>query len=374
MNRWHWIQNNIQVSIWRLWVGMVIAMAGADVAMASSQESPPQPCSDDYDWIQFTNGEWLKGEIKELLYDTLTFESDELDTVELDWEDIYKVCSPHWNTYVFEGESGQQGQLAQSRVEGDEVILTTVTGEEHYHRDQLRSIIQGGKTGWDYWSGRWSLGITTRSGNTRQNDINGTFELQRRSPGKRTKFEYLSQYGTFEGEETTNNQQAYFRHDMFLNRQLYMVVPQVQFYRDRMQNIAYRWIPGAGLGCQLIDDGDIEWDLDAGYGYQYTRYSDVEVGNERSSDGSTLLIGTDYSFDLTDTIDFALTYKTTLGFSSQISDTHHALARFSLDIWKDLDFEVTLAWDRLEDPQPREDGSVPDRDDFRAVFGFGFEF
>ena len=33
-----------------------------------------------------------------------------------------------------------------------------------------------------------------------------------------------------------------------------------------------------------------------------------------------------------------------------------------------------FTWDRVESPQPRENGSVPDRDDFRMHVGIGWEF
>lgn len=37
--------------------------------------SPPEG----FDWIQLTNGEWLKGDLKVLYNDSLEFDSDELD-------------------------------------------------------------------------------------------------------------------------------------------------------------------------------------------------------------------------------------------------------------------------------------------------------
>ena len=48
---------------------------------------PPQPGTGDFDWIQLKNGEWLKGENKDLQGESFSFESDELDMLRLDWED-----------------------------------------------------------------------------------------------------------------------------------------------------------------------------------------------------------------------------------------------------------------------------------------------
>ena len=42
----------------------------------------------DFDWVQFKNGEWLKGEIKDLQDDSFTFDSDEMDELSLDFDDV----------------------------------------------------------------------------------------------------------------------------------------------------------------------------------------------------------------------------------------------------------------------------------------------
>jgi hypothetical protein len=40
----------------------------------------------------------------------------------------------------------------------------------------------------------------------------------------------------------------------------------------------------------------------------------------------------------------------------------------------DLDFDITWVWDRIQDPRQNSDGSSPDQDDFRTMFGPGFSF
>lgn len=338
---------------------------------SESRDAPPAPCTGDFDWIQFKNGEWLKGEIKELLYDEFTFESDELDTLDLDWDDIYAVCSPKWNTIVLGGRTSVLGTL---HVEGDTVSLKTSEGQRRYNREELQSIIPGGLTEWDYWSGKVSVGLTARSGNTQQSDLRTYLRLQRRSPGLRTLFESTGNYGSYEGVETINNQQMYLRHDIFVDEKVYIVAPIFQYYRDKFQNIDYRLTPGAGLGYQLIDKGDVKWDMAGGGGYQYTRFSRVEPGEDSSADGAALLAASNLTWDLTKKIDLRLGYNTTVGLSETVSDTHHALIMFSIDAWKDIDLDVSFTWDRVESPQPRQDGSVPDRDDFRLNLGIGWEF
>ena len=44
------------------------------------------PSAEKYDWLQLTSNEWLKGEIKGMYKDSLEFDSDKLDLLEIDWE------------------------------------------------------------------------------------------------------------------------------------------------------------------------------------------------------------------------------------------------------------------------------------------------
>ena len=52
---------------------------------------PPQDKK--YDWIQLTSGEWLKGEFIFLYNYSVEFDSDELDLLKIDWDDIKQVRS-----------------------------------------------------------------------------------------------------------------------------------------------------------------------------------------------------------------------------------------------------------------------------------------
>ena len=46
---------------------------------------------DAFDWIQLTSGEWLKGELIAMYDGSLEFDSDELDNLTLDWDDVRQV-------------------------------------------------------------------------------------------------------------------------------------------------------------------------------------------------------------------------------------------------------------------------------------------
>jgi hypothetical protein len=332
---------------------------------------PPQPGTGDFDWMLLKNGEWLKGDIEDLQDKSFSFDSDELDTLQFDWDDVYAVYSPRPNTCVFEDRTSIVGKL---RIYGTTVIVVTAQGEKRYDRKDLRSIIPGGLKERDYWSGKLSIGLAVRRGNTNQSDWNSHVTIQRRVPNRRTRLDYTGNYGSFEEEETVNNQQASLAHDIFLTRRLYARAPSLQYYRDKFQNIAYRLTPGAGLGHAIIDRGDVEWDVFGGAGYQYTRFSGVEAGEDSSAGGGALLAGTDFSWELTNKLDLEVRYDTTFGLTESVSDTHSVLVTFSFDVWKNLDVDISLDWDRVVSPQNRQDGTEPRQDDISMNVNIGWEF
>jgi len=331
---------------------------------------PPRPRTGDFDWIQFKNGEWLKGEIKDLLDESFSFDSDELDRLQLDWKDIYAVYSPRQHTFVFEDNTSVLGTM---QIVGDRVTVTTLEGEKRYDRADLMSIIPGGHTEWDYWSLKYTFAGTFRQGNTDQTDISSFLSVQRRSPKARTRLEYRDTFGSLEGKETINNQLANLHHDIFLSRRVYLVMPSVQYYRDKFQNIAYRLTPGAGLGYELIDSGIMEWIVSGGAGYQYTRFDEVEPGEDSSASGAAILGGTDLNWELTEKLDFEFQYTTTIGLDEDMGITQHARTTLSVNVWKDFDFDVSLTWDRVGSAQRTSDGEEPDEDDVRLYVGIGWE-
>jgi putative salt-induced outer membrane protein YdiY len=332
---------------------------------------PPEPGADGFDWVQFNNGEWLKGEIQELLNDDFTFDSDELDMLTIDWADVHAVYSPNHNTCVLEDKRVFQGTL---RIVEDRVTVTTAAGEEVFSRADLQSILPGGLSERDYWSLKFSLGLTAREGNTDQTDFSSMLAIERRTPGLRTRFDYNGAYGNVNSEETVNNHHAVFRHNIYLTRRFSIILPSLDYYQDKFQNIRSRFTPGTGLNYDLINRSVVEWGVGAGFGYQQTRYLSVEPTQDASEETAVLLAGTDLNWDVTKDLEFTFNYNLNAGLRSGSSTDHHVTGVFSFDIWKDLDLDLSLVWDHVGSPKPREDRSIPDRNDLRTTVGIGWEF
>lgn len=110
---------------------------------------PPSP--GEFDWIQLTSGEWLKGEIKRLYDDKLEFDSKELKLQEFDWEDVKQVRGPRFFSLRFVGPITVVGTL---QVTENKVIVTAGDEQREFKRNQLVAIAPGGEKEIDYWSGK----------------------------------------------------------------------------------------------------------------------------------------------------------------------------------------------------------------------------
>jgi hypothetical protein len=159
----------------------------ADPSEAISSWKPPAPNPKGHDWIRLTSGEWLKGEIIPMREETLDFDSDKLEGLSFDWEDIAAIRSPRNYTYVFADRTDRTG----TAVIADGKVVVSVDGEERIRdRADLMSIIPDLSRRAKRWDGKASIGFTFRKGNTDQQDFTGQGYLRRQGKLSRARFDY----------------------------------------------------------------------------------------------------------------------------------------------------------------------------------------
>ena len=331
---------------------------------------PPPPMPDDFDWIQMTSGEWLKGEIIAMYKEELEFDSDEFDEQTLDWGDIQQIRSAKTVQVAFLDDTIATGKLF---VDGDTV---RVMGEHdwEYERSQVLSITAGEPKEWNYWSAKVSVGLNLRTGNTEQTEFNSKAKFLRRTPKNRINFDYLGAFSETEGTTIADNQTASAGWNRFISNRFYISPVYGEYYRDPFKNIAGRWTLGTGLGYQIIDSSKINWNVDGGIAYQLTNFDDVLAGESDSESSPALVIGTYYDNELTGWLDFSVDYRFFIVNEESGTYSHHLETGFEFDLVGDLDFDITWVWDRIQDPRQNSDGSFPEQDDFRTMFGLGFSF
>jgi hypothetical protein len=219
-----------------------------------------------------------------------------------------------------------------------------------------------------------SIGLNLRGGNSETTDLNTNINIQRRTVLTRFGADYLGNYSQSQDVETANNHRLNGYFDRFLTPRFFWQVLGGEYFRDPFSNIDSQYSLHTGFGYELIHSSKTEWTLTAGVGYQQTRFSSVEEGEDEDSSSPFLGAGTLFDHDISSHIDFLFDYSMRWLNESNGLYTHHMLTTLSFDLIGDLDFDVTFIWDRIEKPQADADGVVPKKDDYQLVFGLAYDF
>jgi hypothetical protein len=342
-----------------------------DETVQNQPWKPPPPAPDEFDWIQLKSGEWLKGELKVLYDKKLEFDSDELDLLELDWEDVKQVRGHRIFGVRFEGPITVEGLL---QVTEDKVFVTVGEERQEFERNQLVAIAPGEPKEINYWSAKLSIGLNLTSGNTEQTHYSSIANIKRRTSATRFVTDYLGNFSETEGVETVNNQRLNTYFDVFKTRKYFFRPIFGEYYRDPFTNISSRVTLGAGMGYHIIDTSKTKLYVSGGLAYQTTRFESVGPGRDSSESTPAFVAGTHFDRELTKTVDFVFRYDLQIINEESGTYTHHLVAALETELTGWLDFDVSLVWDRIEDPTPGADGTVPEQDDFYLIFSLGIEF
>jgi hypothetical protein len=332
---------------------------------------PPPPPPDEFDWIQLTSGEWLKGELKVLYEKKLEFDSDELDLLQFDWEDVKQVRGHRIFSVRFDGRITVEGLL---QITEDKVFVTVGGERQEFERSQLVAIAPGEPKEINYWSAKISFGLNLTSGNTDQTQWSTIANIKRRTSKTRFITDWLGNFTRAEGIETVDNQRFNAFFDVFKTRKYYYRPIFGEYFRDPFSNIGSRVTVGAGMGYHIIDTSKTEWDVAGGPAYQRTQFESVQEGEDSSESTPAFVVGTHFNREVTKTIDFDFRYNFMIINEASGTYTHHFVPALETELTGWLDFDVTFVWDRIQDPQPEADGTVPEQDDFYLIFSLGIEF
>jgi len=355
------------------------ATAVDDEAKAAADEAsskPWLPAAKEFDWVQLTSGEWLKGEIKSMYNDSLEFDSDKLDLLEIDWEDVKYLKSYRPSNINIENSEPLTGSL---QISGDKVTITNGEDVREFKRHDLISLTPAGDREADLWSLKFTLGLNVRSGNTDQVDYNSKFNAKRRTARSRFVLDYIgniSKTGDDNGDltETINNHRISASTNKYATRYFFYTPLFAEYYRDPFQNIDQRVTAGIGLGYTILDTGRFEWNVNGGPAYVSTKYISVLPGEEQKIEAGALVFGTDFDAEITSALDFIFKYKIQASEPEAGGYTHHMIGTFESEITGSLDFDISLIWDRISQPATDAEGITPKPDDYRLTVGVTYTY
>jgi hypothetical protein len=358
----------------RIGIMIVPALLAGTVALAQERApswAPPEPSPESKDWLRLASGEWLRGSILLMQDEKLSFDSEKLDELELDWGDVAEIRSPRVLTY---------GMLRGVQATGTSVMrdgvlqVSTPAGVQEYEVAQILAIIEGRPREANYWSLKASANLTTRSGNTDQLDLKSLVWLRRQTTRSQINLRFSGNYGELEGVETVNNIHGAVDANIFLSRRLFVTPVDAELYHDKFQNIDLRTNLGAGLGYYIIRDGT-DWIVTAGGGYQRTRYISVQPGEDNPVDNASVQLGTQLETDLTSTIELDAKYNVRRTIGTDDRTLHRLFVLLSFDLIGDIiDLTASITWDYNTNPKPDADGNTPKKSDLTTAFGLGIDW
>ena len=345
---------------------MTLMLAAGCSTAGRAPTSQPTP-----DWVQLTSGEWLKGRIRSMQQRNLDFESDKLYDLSLDWEDVKTVQSPK-ATCLFGDRDIYTGAL-----DIDENYVTVVAADGtnvRLPRADLNAISPGGLHERNYWSGKLDVGATFRSGNTNSSDITAQANIQRRTPDTKLALSYLGNYNTASGAQTADNQRIGLSFDRNITRDFFLRPIGGQYYHDPLANIKNQTTVSAGAGYYIFNQPHLEWELFAGPAYQYTNFVNTEEGQPGENSTLAGLFQMHFYKKLTPRWKVYLDWQGILTPPEAGLFTQHTVGTVEFKITHFIDLDLSLIWDRTEQPQPTSAGHVPKRDDFQTVLSLGLTF
>lgn len=353
----------------------------AEDATSGKDESKEQPkgwipSAKDFDWIQLTSNEWLKGEMKAMYQDSLEFDSDKLDLLEIDWEDVKILRGYRESSINLEGYEPVFGKLEVTddvvQVINDEETLT-------FDRIELISFAPSGERERDLWSIKATLSVDIKRGNTDQFDYTAKVGIKRRTSRSRFTLDYIGSIsrtdaGTGEQLETLNNHRIAANLDNYKTRYFFYNPVFAEIFRDVFLNIELRTLIGTGLGYTVIDDGTSELSFSGGPAVVQTDFVSVLPGQEASESTGALVLKTNYDTALSSTLDFIVKYNIQYGNDKSGGYTHHTIATLENELTGKLDLDVSLIWDRISKPTQDVDGNTPVSDDYRLTVGVTYTY
>lgn len=352
-------------------VGIALSLVAAALPAEAQEWHPAGPSKDMKDWVQLTSGEWLRGNMDLFRDLKMEFDSDELDDLVLDWEDISAFRMPREMTFVFNGGRVLSGSAS---MKDGMIRINTESGPKDFSRRELLSIIEGTPRERNFWSAELNIGYTQRAGNTNQIDLSTGFSIKREATRSRTSFDYYGDFSEVSGTQTVNNMKNNFGLDLFVSRRFYITAASYEYYADKFKNIDYRNTIGAGVGYFIFRKSKVDWSIELGGAYKVTQFLSVEEGEDLKQKSGSVIPSMSFDWDITNDIEWELEYSSRLGVPDIKTSTHHAASQISIDFYKDI-FELvfSITWDRVDNPQAFEDGTVPEKDDIKLVFGFGMD-
>ncbi|MDJ0906127.1 MAG: DUF481 domain-containing protein [Woeseiaceae bacterium] len=350
----------------------LLCLAGANAAASDlpwdEQFTPPPG---EYSWVRLGSGEWLKGDIIAIYDDRMNIDSDHFGSLVVDLDDVESV----YGQGIFVVSSGPHESVSGFlQVRGNQVLIESGADIYEFDRERLVSVTPLAKQERDRWRGDIKFGLNFREGNTDIQEYSVGAKVQRRTPVSRWTMEYTGYQNETDGQRIQDSHRVNLAADRFTGQSVYWRPFSAQYYKDELQNIRHQGTVDTGLGYHVIDSPRTTWDFQAGIGANYLDNVSVAAGETTGDWSAVGTLGMDFVIELTSWLDYELSIDMRFLEEDAGRYQHHVKTALSSDLFGDLDLDISLDWDRTANPQAAEDGTVPEKDDYRLQIGLSYEF
>ena len=322
---------------------------------------------EDKDWIMLKSGEWLSGNLERMRDGALEFDSAELKLLTYDWKKVKELHSPKSNTYRLKDGTELVGP---AMIDEETITVETVDGIKTAPRADLDAIIEHTRRERNYWSSVLRFGLTANAGNSENFTMNGYFRLAREDALTRAVLSYDGTFGTANKVENANRHLGGGDVDIFVHPIVYVKALTGQLLYDKFQNVRLRATPAAGIGANVITTYKWNWDVEfAPLGYQYLSLLTAGPGVQNPQNDGYMMFRTFADLDFTDDIQLLLEWRTNLVYTTIGNTNHVGSVDFTLRVTTILWFNTSFLFLRTEDPWPRADGTVPEKNDYQVTLG-----
>jgi len=350
--------------------------AAASKNNASVESKAWIPPAKNFDWVQLTSDEWLKGQIKGMYENNLEFNSDKLGLLELDWGDVKILRSHRVSNVNIDGVGPTSGIL---EVTDDSLKIINDYEDKTYDRSRLISFAPAGKKELDLWSIKATLSFDVQRGNTNQSDYSAKVNIKRRASTTRFLLDYLGNLSKTNGGdgsqvETVNNHRLNANYDYYKTRYYFYTPVYAEYYSDQFSNIDWKVTLAAGIGYTVIDNRRTELSFSGGPAFSKTKFISVAAGKNDTESTPATWLKTNYDIKLTKTIDFIAKYNIQVGNKASGGYTHHIIMTVESEIIGSLDLDISLIWDRTSHPTEAADGTTPYPNDYGLTLGISYTY
>ena len=349
----------------------LLALTAGFAAAQGDVWTPPPPSAAEKDWIRLSSGEWLWGTIDLMRDESLDFDSEEMDEVTIDWVDVVEIRSARAMTYVKLDGSMVTGT---SMMKGETLLVETSAGVVEIPRRQIHSILEGEPTELNFWSANVGADLKTRTGNTKQADFGTRVFVKREAVLSRIDVRYKGNFSETDDVENVRNHRGNAEWKVFLSRKFFVSPVKFEFFSDKFQNIDRRLTGGVGIGYYISRSSKADWFVELGASYQDTRYRSVEPGEDEEESSGSMPFRTTLETDITRTTELTAEYGVQIGVGHEANTIHHTFVMFEIDVWGDIDFDLSFTWDHVTRPKTNAEGITPLKDDVATYFGLSIDF